>query len=51
MHLLDDGTGMAVRVCEVGASIASIRVPDRDGVPGEVVLGFDADEGYRDNPN
>ncbi|MTD13996.1 galactose-1-epimerase [Nakamurella sp. YIM 132087] len=29
-----------------GARIASIRVPDRDGMPGEVAVGFDDAEGW-----
>lgn len=35
----------------MGASLASIRVPDRNGIPGEVLLGFDTAEAYLDNPN
>lgn len=42
---------MVVRVCDVGASLASIRVPDRHGESGEVLLGFETREAYLDNPN
>ncbi|MET0556954.1 MAG: aldose epimerase family protein [Vicinamibacteria bacterium] len=41
------GTGGAVvRVMPFGATVLSIRVPDRDGRPGEVVLGYDGLDGY-----
>lgn len=51
MLALQNDAGMVVRVCDVGASLASIRVPDRHGESGEVLLGFDTREAYLDNPN
>lgn len=39
--LLDDGHGMAARVGTYGARLLSLRVPDRDGAPAEVALGYD----------
>lgn len=39
--VLDDGRGMAARVGTHGARLLSLRVPDRDGTPVEVVLGYD----------
>ena len=38
--------GMSVRVIDFGATIISIRVPDRDGTIDDVVLGFDSLAGY-----
>ncbi|MCW5658088.1 MAG: galactose mutarotase [Burkholderiaceae bacterium] len=38
---LANGAGMEVRVLTYGGIIASIVVPDREGRPGNVVLGFD----------
>jgi len=43
---LTNGRGMEVRTIQYGAVIVSIRVPDRDGRVDDVVLGFDALEGY-----
>jgi aldose 1-epimerase len=41
------GTGGAeVRVMAYGATVVSLRVPDRDGVLGDVVLGYDALDAY-----
>jgi aldose 1-epimerase len=46
MFTLTNGTGMEVRVIEFGAIIQSIRVPDRDGHFGDVVLGYDSLDSY-----
>lgn len=43
---LTNGRGMEVRVMTYGAIIVSLRVPDRNGVPGDVVLGYDSLAGY-----
>jgi aldose 1-epimerase len=40
--------GREVRVMDYGATVLSIRVPDRDGNVGDVVLGHDDLEGYLD---
>jgi aldose 1-epimerase len=37
---------VAVAVLTLGGIVQSVRVPDRDGVPGEVALGFPALDGY-----
>ena len=42
---------MFMVVCNVGASLVSLQVPDGDGRPGEVVLGLDSPRDYLDNPN
>ncbi|MDX2038184.1 MAG: aldose epimerase family protein [Isosphaeraceae bacterium] len=53
---LDDGTpvelvelsagALTARVTTWGASLVALEVPDRDGRPGDVVLGFDSLKGY-----
>ncbi len=44
--VLNNGKGMEVSVIDFGAIITSIRVPDRNHEPGDVVLGFDSLEEY-----
>ncbi len=39
---LRHASGMEVAVCNLGAKVLQIIVPDRDGVPGDVALGFDS---------
>jgi len=43
---MTNANGMEVRIISYGATITSIRVPDRTGAMGDVVLGFDNLEGY-----
>lgn len=38
--------GIELRVMTYGAIIVSLKVPDRNGVPGDVVLGYDSLAGY-----
>jgi aldose 1-epimerase len=46
-----NSSGIVLRVCNLGGIIQSILVPDRSGVPADVVLGFDNLEGYlKDHP-
>jgi hypothetical protein len=48
---LTNGRGMEVRVMTYGAIIVSLKAPDQNGTPGDVVLGYDSLEGYlRDSP-
>jgi aldose 1-epimerase len=47
---LTNARGLAVRFLSYGGIIQSVRTPDRDGVPGDVVLGFDGFEPYLRNP-
>jgi aldose 1-epimerase len=47
---LANGKGMEIRVAEYGATILSIRVPDRRGRIDDVVLGFDSLADYVRNP-
>lgn len=45
---LADGHGLEVRVSSYGASLVSIRMPDRAGLVEDVLLGFDTLAGYLD---
>ena len=49
---VSNGGGMTATIISYGATVTSLIVPDRDGVPGDVVLGFDDLQGYlrKDNP-
>jgi aldose 1-epimerase len=47
---LTNARGVEVRAISYGAIIVSLRVPDRDGRLGDVVLGHDALQGYLDKP-
>jgi aldose 1-epimerase len=46
LFTLANGRGMEVRTMPYGATIVSIRVPDRNGRAGDVVLGFDTYDEY-----
>jgi aldose 1-epimerase len=46
MYTLRNHHGMEVDIINYGAIITSIRVPDRNNQPGDVVLGFDTLDGY-----
>jgi len=46
LYTLHNDRGMEVRAMSYGAIIVSLRVPDRAGEIGDVVLGFDALDGY-----
>ena len=43
--------GISVTVCDYGATLVAVRVPDRDGSLGDVVLGFDDVGGYETRTN
>lgn len=51
VHLLRNAGGMEVRIADYGGIVMSLVVPDREGRPADVVLGFDTVEEYRDNPH
>jgi len=40
LYILSNETGLEVTLCDFGATIVSIRVPDRRGQPDGVVLGY-----------
>jgi aldose 1-epimerase len=46
LFTLTSGRGLEVRAITYGAIIVSVRVPDRRGAIGDVVLGFDDLQGY-----
>lgn len=43
---MTNSAGMKVRILSYGCTVQSIWVPDRDGRPTDVVLGYDSLEGY-----
>ncbi len=47
LHTLTGEAGLEVRVTDWGATLTSIRTPDRNGTVGEVLLGLDTLDGYR----
>ncbi len=44
--LLRDETGAEAEFLTLGAALRALRVPDRDGAPRDVVLGYDTAEAY-----
>jgi aldose 1-epimerase len=49
-YTLRNTHGIEARVTDYGAVILSLLVPDREGRPADVVLGFDEPADYEDNP-
>ncbi|MEP6794369.1 MAG: aldose epimerase family protein [Saprospiraceae bacterium] len=45
-YTLDNNQGIEIKIINYGCTITSLIVPDRDGHPDDIVLGFDALEGY-----
>jgi aldose 1-epimerase len=45
-YTLSNGAGLVVRFIAFGGAIVGVRVPDRDGVAADVVLGFDSVDAY-----
>lgn len=45
-----NGTGSSIEVINYGATIVSVVVPDRNGIPGNVVLRYDTVEEYQQDP-
>jgi aldose 1-epimerase len=48
--VLKNNHGMAVTLITYGATVQSLRFPDRRGVDGELALGFDTLAGYENTP-
>ena len=46
MYSLANANDMRAKVMTYGAILVSLEVPDRQGNPGEVTLGFDSLDGY-----
>lgn len=51
LYTLSDANGMSVSVTNLGATLVKVVTPDKNGVLGDVVLGFDRGEAYLDNPS
>jgi len=48
---MKNAKGLVVQAITYGGIITSITAPDRNGVPGDIVLGFDSIDGYlKDHP-
>jgi aldose 1-epimerase len=51
LYTLGRGDGITAKVADHGATLVELHVPDRDGTFRDVVLGFDAVEGYESDRN
>jgi aldose 1-epimerase len=49
LYTLENGKGMRAELLTWGATLHRLDVPDRDGKPGDILLGFDDLEGYLGN--
>ena len=49
LYRLSNASGVRVSVMDLGAAIVSLDAPDRNGRPGDIVLGFDSLEQYQAN--
>ena len=50
VYTLSNRQGVEVSITNYGGAVTSIKVPDRDGVFGDVVLGYDTIDEYLRNP-
>ena len=51
IYTLTNKNGLKARIMTFGAILVSLEVPDRTGRPGDIVLGYDALDGYvKNNP-
>src|SRR6202162_829745 len=48
LYTLSNKSGMQVVISDLGATVVSIKVPDRNGKIGDVVLGYDTLAGYQE---
>ena len=49
VYTLTNRAGVEVRIINYGGIVLSLKVPDRNGIMGDVVLGYDSLDGYADN--
>lgn len=49
LYTLENGNGMKAVVSDFGAVLVKLFIPDRDGVPRDVVWGYDEVAGYENN--
>lgn len=47
LYTLTNAHGLQVSITNYGGTITSLLVPDKDGKPGEIVLGFNSVSGYQ----
>src|SRR2546423_15475034 len=50
LYALTNDRGLEVALTTYGGAITSLKVPDRNGALGDIVLGFDSLEEYVSNP-
>lgn len=50
LHVISSAEGLSATISTIGASLVSLVVPGQDGTPVDVVLGFEHEDDYRDNP-
>ena len=48
-YLLKNKNGMEVAVMDLGATIVSVLVPDKNGLKRDVVLGYDTPQEYQEH--
>src|ERR1700687_503572 len=46
LYTLSNKSGLEVAITDFGGTVVSIKVPDRNGKIGDVILGYDSVEGY-----
>lgn len=51
LYTLANKNGMSVSLSDLGAALVKVLVPDKNGAVSDVVLGFDREEDYLDNPS
>ncbi|RLD85393.1 MAG: galactose-1-epimerase [Bacteroidetes bacterium] len=49
-YTLQNNRGVTIKLLNRGGIITSIVTPDKDGIPGDIVLGYDTIEPYLENP-
>jgi aldose 1-epimerase len=49
--VLRNQAGIRVKIMTLGAAIQSLSIPDRTGLAGDIVLGFDSPQEYVQNPS
>ena len=49
LYTIENSQGARLEVTDLGATVRSIVMPDRNGVMGDVVLGYDTPQEYLDN--
>ena len=47
---LQNNRGVIIKILNLGGIITSIITPDKEGIPSDIVLGYDSAEPYLENP-